>query len=193
MHKDHDSQYKDLFSNATLVAELLRSFVAEDFVQHLDFSTLKKLNAHFVTGRYRKREADIIYEIQFKGSPVYVYLLLEFQSTVDRLMSLRLLEYIVQFYKDLLKVENREYLPPVFPLVLYSGDRKWSAPIQFKDLVSPSSMPGKYIPNFRYYRIAINEISMDRLQKIRNAVATSSSLRRAAPENLRKIYANLSN
>lgn len=165
MHQDHDSQYKDLFSNSTLVAELLRSFVDEEFVQHLDFSTLEKQNSHFVTGKYRKREADIIYKIQFQGNPVYIYLLIEFQSGVDRLMSLRLLEYIVQFYKDLLKVENHESLPPVFPLVLYSGDRKWSAPIQFKNLVAPSSMPGKYIPNFRYYKVAINEISKHRLQK----------------------------
>ena len=184
MKQDHDSQYKDLFSNSTLVAELLRSFVAEDFVQHLDFATLKKLNSHFVTGKYRKREADIIYEIQFQGSPVYIYLLLEFQSTVDRLMSLRLLEYIVQFYKDLLKVDNQETLPPVFPLVLYSGDRKWSAPIQFKELVSASSMPGKYIPNFRYYKIAINEITKERLQNIRNAVASIFFVEKSSPKEL---------
>jgi hypothetical protein len=184
MRRDHDSQYKDLFSNSTLVAELLRSFVAEEFVQDLDFSTLKKVNAHFVTGKYRKREADIIYEMQFRKSPIYIYLLLEFQSTVDKFMSLRLLEYICQFYKDLQKVREMDLLPPVFPLVLYSGDRQWSAPIQFRDLVAPSTMPGKYVPNFRYYKVAINEISKESLGKIRNAVSSIFFVEKSNPEEL---------
>ena len=42
MNKDHDSQYKELFSNPTLVSELLRSFVDEKFVQELDFSLFQK-------------------------------------------------------------------------------------------------------------------------------------------------------
>jgi hypothetical protein len=184
MRRDHDSQYKDLFSNSTLVAELLRSFIAEEFVQHLDFSTLKKVNAHFVTGKYRKREADIIYEMQFKKNPIYIFLLLEFQSTVDKFMSLRLLEYICQFYKDLQKALETDLLPPVFPLVLYSGDKQWSAPVQFRDLVAPSTMPGRYVPDFRYYKIAVNEISTERLAKIRNAVASIFFVEKSSPGEL---------
>jgi hypothetical protein len=53
--KTHDAQYKELFSNPTLLAELLHSFVDEKFVHELDFSTIKKLNTHFVTGKFRKR------------------------------------------------------------------------------------------------------------------------------------------
>jgi predicted transposase/invertase (TIGR01784 family) len=186
MNKDHDAQYKELFSNPTLVSELLRSFVDEEFVKHLDFSTLKKLNAHFVTGKFRKREADLIYQINFKGNPVYIYLLLEFQSTVDKFMSLRLLEYIVQFYKDLLKVEKRDLLPPVFPVVLYSGDNKWTAPIQFQKLIIPTSVPKKYLPDFRYYKIAVNEIPTERLCRIKNAVSAIFYVENSNPEDLAK-------
>jgi predicted transposase/invertase (TIGR01784 family) len=186
MHKDHDSQYKELFSNPTLISELLRSFVHEEFVMHLDFSTLKKLNAHFVTGKFRKREADLIYQINFKGNPVYIYLLLEFQSTVDKFMSLRLLEYIVQFYKDLLKVEKRDLLPPVFPVVLYSGDNTWTAPVQFQKLISPTSVPKKYLPDFRYYKISVNEIPTERLYQINNAVSAIFYVENSNPDDLAK-------
>jgi predicted transposase/invertase (TIGR01784 family) len=186
MNKDHDAQYKELFSNPTLVSELLRSFVNEEFVKHLDFSTLKKMNAHFVTGKFQKREADLIYQINFKGQPVYIYLLLEFQSTVDKFMSLRLLEYIVQFYKDLLKIEKRDLLPPVFPVVLYSGDNKWTAPVQFQKLIIPTSIPKKYLPDFRYYKIAVNEIPTERLYQIKNAVSAIFYVENSIPEDLAK-------
>ena len=184
MIKNHDAQYKELFSNPTLVSELLRSFVDEKFVQELDFSTLKKLNTHFITGKFRKRESDIIYQISYHGRPVYIYLLLEFQSTVDKFMSLRLLEYIVQFYKDLLKVEKLDRLPPVFPIVLYSGDDKWTAPIRFKDLLVPSKVPAQYIPDFQYYKIAINEIPQKRLIEIKNAVASIFYVEKSNPQEL---------
>lgn len=186
MNKDHDAQYKELFSNPTLISELLRSFVDEDFVKHLDFSSLKKLNTHFVTGKFLKREADLIYQINFKGNPVYIYLLLEFQSSVDTFMSLRLLEYIVQFYKDLLKVEKHDLLPPVFPVVLYSGDNKWTAPVQFQKLIIPTSVPKKYLPDFRYYKIAVNEIPTDRLYRIKNAVSAIFYVENSNPEELAK-------
>jgi predicted transposase/invertase (TIGR01784 family) len=191
MSKDHDSQYKELFSNPTLVSELLRSFVDEKFVQELDFSTLKKLNTHFVTGKFKKREADLIYQIHFQSKPVYIYLLLEFQSTVDKFMSLRLLEYIVQFYRDLLKLEKHDRLPPIFPVVLYSGDSKWTAPVQFKDLIVSTSVPSKYLPDFRYYKIAINEISKNHLLKIKNAVSAIFYVENSNPKELAKGIRNL--
>jgi predicted transposase/invertase (TIGR01784 family) len=78
INKNHDAQYKELFSNPTLLGELLHSFVDEKFVHELDFSTIKKLNTHFVTGKFRKYEADIIFQIQFQKKPVYIYILLEF-------------------------------------------------------------------------------------------------------------------
>jgi len=38
---DYDHDYKALFSHAEMVADLLRSFVREDWVNELDFHTGK--------------------------------------------------------------------------------------------------------------------------------------------------------
>lgn len=46
---DHDSGYKLLFSHASLVADLLRGFVHEPWVEGLDLSTLEKVNSSYVT------------------------------------------------------------------------------------------------------------------------------------------------
>jgi len=75
---------------------------------------------------------------------LYVYILLEFQSTVDRFMVVRMLTYIGLLYQDLIKrgqVKEGDYLPPVLPLVLYNGRTPWKAALDLEKLVAPA--PGK--------------------------------------------------
>ena len=188
---NYDSHYKDLFSNPILVMELLKSFVDEDFISDLDFKTLKKLNTSFVTRKYRSREADVIYQLYFKNEPVYIYILLEFQSTVDKVMSLRMLEYVVEFYQDIYKTLKPKYFPPVFPILLYNGDKKWNASERFRDLIAPTSIPVEYLPDFRYYKIAINEIPKERLLKIKNAVSAIFFVENSNPESLSQSFKDL--
>ncbi|HKV08994.1 MAG TPA: Rpn family recombination-promoting nuclease/putative transposase, partial [Thermoanaerobaculia bacterium] len=87
----HDNGYKLLFSHAEMVADLLREFVEEKWVRQLDFSTLEKVSTENVSEKaLQRRESDIVWRLRFKGRKqwIYVYLLLEFQSTVDPLMAL---------------------------------------------------------------------------------------------------------
>lgn len=60
---------------------------------------------------------------------VFLYLLLEFQSSVDRTMPIRLMHYVACFYSEFLKqkiVTPGRGQPPVFPVVRY-GERHRSA------------------------------------------------------------------
>ena len=53
---------------------------------------------------------------------LYVYLLIEFQSTVDPYMALRVMVYVGLLYQDLVynrQLTDADKLPPVLPLVLY--------------------------------------------------------------------------
>jgi hypothetical protein len=56
----HDKRYRYLFSHPLFVQRLLTSFVDQPFVQHLDFSTLERVNASFVSPDFERRESDII-------------------------------------------------------------------------------------------------------------------------------------
>ena len=103
MTHNYDSQYKELFRNPTVVAELLKSFVAEKFIHDLDFSTLERDPLDFLTKRLRRRETDIVYKINFKGDPIYIYLLMEFQSSVKRLA---LIEEHAKTINDLVEVTS---------------------------------------------------------------------------------------
>jgi hypothetical protein len=62
-------------------------------------------------------------------------------------------------------------LPPIFPLVLYSGDKKWTATNDFKDLLEQPDLLQQYTPQIHYFKIAENEYSSDSLLKMNNLVS----------------------
>jgi predicted transposase/invertase (TIGR01784 family) len=171
MANRHDARYKRFFSNPILLRELLVSFVPEDFVSELDFSTLRRVDKSFVTEEYRERESDLIHEVHYRDSIVYIFLLIEFQRNVDRLMALRFLRYICEFYQSL-KLEKNQKLPAVFPLLLYSGTRHWTAPLSIQDLIDDrGKIPGHYVPHFEYCVVDENRYSREVLMSVSNTVA----------------------
>ena len=181
----HDCGYKNFFSNPTTVKQLLTSFVNEDWVHNLDFDTLERMETSFVTDEFKEKESDLIYRVQVQDKEVYIYILLEFQSTVDRFMALRMLRYITEFYQHLVKSQKLNTLPSVFPLLLYNGDKKWTAPVDIDTLID-GNIPVEYIPSFRYYKIAENEFSKETLQQIENVVSALFYVENSIPEKLLK-------
>jgi len=151
---DHDHSYKQLFSHAELVRDLLTGFVQEAWIDDLDLSTLEKTNGSYVSDDLREREDDTIWRVRCRDEWIYVYILIEFQSTVDRFMAVRLMTYIGLLYQDLIRTDallDNGKLPPVLPLVLYNGKQRWSSTTSVQDLIQ--QVPGglsKYRPTLTY-------------------------------------------
>ena len=156
---DHDALYHRLFSHPGMVAQLLREFVAGPWLDGLDLDGMERLNAHFHAGTGERREGDMIWRIPRRGGEdAYLVLLLEFQSTPDHWMALRALVYTGLLWQHLVK-EGRlppgGGLPPVLPVVLYNGDRRWLAPLALRDLIGlpGDSPPWRWQPDLRYHLV----------------------------------------
>lgn len=135
---DHDTSYRLLFSHVEMIRELLRGFVPGDWVRELDLNTLEKMNGSYVSDDLRSRHSDAVWRVRWGPRWVYIYLLLEFQSTVDRFMPVRILSYIGLLYQDLIQrkeLDKTRRLPAVLPIVLYNGKRRWRAPIALEPLI----------------------------------------------------------
>lgn len=140
---NHDNGYKLLFSHASVVADLLRGFVKDDWIGDVDLRTLERVEGSFVTSDLRSRETDMLWKVQWQGGPIYIFVLLEFQSKVDRFMAVRGMTYHGLLLEYLIK--ERAFtpsgkLPPVFILVLYNGSAPWGAALDVADLIEP--LPG---------------------------------------------------
>ena len=169
----HDSGYKKLFSNRTIFRQLIETFVDQEWVHSLDFDKCEPLDKSFISEHYKETESDLIYKIQFHDREVYIYILIEFQSTVEPFMALRVLNYITNFYMDFL-VNNRgvKKLPAVFPIVLYNGEGPWTVPVNLSALIEQNPPLGAFGLDFQYFLIAENRYSQEALLRIRNIVST---------------------
>jgi len=105
----HDNAYKLLFSHPEMVADLLRGFVRQDWIKQVDFATLEKVSGNFVNDDLQDRESDVIWRVRLKKDWLYVYLLLEFQSSVDPWMAVRILTYIGLLYQELARGWSRPW------------------------------------------------------------------------------------
>ena len=94
----------------------------------------------------RERHQDRVWRVRYRHRWLYVLVLLEFQSTVDRTMpapeclcrgAVRVLAYSALLYQDLLRT-GAEPLPPVLPIVLHHGSGRWTASVDVAGLASPS-------------------------------------------------------
>lgn len=125
MNQDHDSSYKYLFSHPEMVRDLVLGFIPDDWLHGLDYSTLEPLPNEYISDDFRRRSDDLIWRVKVGGDWVYLYFLIEFQSSVDRYMALRVMVYLGLLYQDLIRhgdtlADGR--LPPVLPIVLYNGE-----------------------------------------------------------------------
>ena len=173
-HRRHDPVYRRIFNRAQIIEEILRRFATGPWAAHLDFSTLEPVPADFVAKHLKKYEADVIWRVRYgpgKGDWFFVFVLMELQSTVERFMALRLLTYVLQLCAALIThgtylaaLRPRRLLPPVLTVVLYNGERPWTAPLSLAELFKP--MEGYTPPDFRYVVLDVNRYPAEELRPV---------------------------
>ena len=172
---EHDESYKLLFSHPQMVQDLLAGFVPEEWVRSVDFATLEKVSGTFIADDLRDREDDVIWRVRWRDEWLYVYLLIEFQRTVDRFMAVRLMTYRGLLYQDLVRggrLGSTAKLPPVVPIVLYNGVERWHAPLDVADVLDehPAGLE-RYRPRARYLILDEGAFAEADLASLRNLAA----------------------
>jgi len=146
--------------------------VTEAWVKELDFDTCETLDKSFISDHYKETASDIIYKVKRNQRDSFVVILMEFKSTVERFLSLHLANYVTNFYMDYVEATpNVKLLPPVFPILVYNGDKEWSAPTKITDVIEDSRLLGKYGLNFEYFAIPVNGYKKEFLLKVKNVVS----------------------
>jgi predicted transposase/invertase (TIGR01784 family) len=197
--RQHDRSYRHLFSQPRIVEDLLRRFLPGPWAGELDFATLERLNASYVSERLQSRESDVVWRLRLRRAPVHLYLLLEFQSKPQRFMAVRQMAYTALFLQQLIKLGELapgKMLPLVLMVVVYNGKIRWPAPQELAELIWAQLVGLEaFIPRLRYHLVDVHQVPPPLLQG-RNLMAllirlersrTRSELRRA----VRKLIAAL--
>ena len=156
--------YKNLYSHKEVFLDLVKEMLKAPWAKELKAENLILVDKEYILSDYEENESDIVYKANIDGKEVIFYILLEFQSSVDYRMPLRLFFYINEILREYIKNLNKEdkknkkgfNVPAVIPIVLYNATREWNAPRYFKDIVNKSELFGDNIVNFKYELFDVN-------------------------------------
>ncbi|MEG3081174.1 Rpn family recombination-promoting nuclease/putative transposase [Halomonas sp. 5021] len=189
VNNHHDTGYKELFSYPEFVQQLIEGFAPAEIARLMDFSTLKSHSGSYITPLFEEKIEDVVWSVnvnwQGMAQEVYLYILLEFQSSVDRTMPVRLMHYAACFYSELLKqkvITPGQGLPPVFPVVLYNGSERWSASLDLYDMIMPEP-PGLlqvYQPRMRYYLVDEGRYTYEQLGLVQSPLSGVFGIEKAS-------------
>src|SRR5215831_12668492 len=153
LHHPHDMMVRAVLSDLVEARSFLQTHLPQEVSQTLRWSTLTLLESSFVDEALRASEADFLYEVErvsHEGS-LWLYVLLEHQSTPDRWMRFRLLKYCCRIWDQSFRWQpDQRELRVIVPLVLYQGERTWSYSTEFADLFAESVRDWPGVPRFSH-------------------------------------------
>jgi predicted transposase/invertase (TIGR01784 family) len=167
IHNPHDALVRAVLGDVTAARSFLQIHLPQKVSQALNWPTLKRLEGSFIDEDLRGSEADLLYEVEHisnEGS-VWVYLLVEHQSSADRWMRFRLLKYCCRIWEAQLNANPRpDELRPIVPLVFYQGERRWPHTTEFADLFAESARDWPGVPSFAHELIDQSGLQVDAVQ-----------------------------
>ena len=178
IHHIHDKSYKDLYSKKEVAADLFKRLLKEEWAEELTADKLSFVTKSFVTADYEETECDVVYKATLNDVDIIFYILIEFQSTVDYRMPLRLLFYMCEILRD--DAKNAKHskhdrnlkIPAVIPIVLYNGSEIWDVPNEFRKIIYNENLFKSSLLNFTYDVVDVNNgFTKEELVKSKNVTS----------------------
>ena len=150
----------------------------EKLADRLDFTHMEQMRTTLLPKDLRSRSADLLVRVPYlspesaKSPAVYVFVLMEHQSEPDDLVVFWLLygmvliwEREIRQWQKLGAVTGSHKLSPIIPLLLYTGDRRWSIPLSLDVIVALPELCGPFVPRFSFLALNMPDASGESLAK----------------------------
>jgi predicted transposase/invertase (TIGR01784 family) len=121
IHNPHDSFVRRSLANLEVSKDLLKAHLRPAVVRKINWDTIQHTNRSFVKKELAQFHSDVVYKCELDGKEGYIYVLLEHQSTPDRMLPFRILQYNVALMEQHL-AEGNDQLPVIINVCLYAGE-----------------------------------------------------------------------
>ena len=184
--KKHDKIFKDILQNKEEIGQFINKF--GDY--EINTEELEIYNPNYITEKFEYKNADIVYKLKGKS----LYFLIEHQTKVDYSMAYRIFNYCLEIIRSV--VENKEInrltyrYPRIVPIVLYTGNQKWSSSNSFAKIQEGESKNEIDNIEVKYKLIDVNEYETEELLKENTMLANAMILEKC--KNNEEVMASLS-
>jgi predicted transposase/invertase (TIGR01784 family) len=161
----HDRFMRSLMTNPKAIHEFFEAHLPQKIKDAIDLTSIQPQKDSFIDDALRLQIADLLYTVKVNGEPGFIYLLMEHQSSPDKLLPFRLLKYMTAIMEHHLKKTNTQKLPFVYPLVLYTGNRPYPYTMSLFDLFGEQSTLAQEMLLAPYQLIDLTSASDDELMQ----------------------------
>jgi hypothetical protein len=146
-------------------------------VERIVFDRLEVDPTSYVAADYRHVVSDVVLTVPLRRErgrsrrPLWLTILLEHQSEPDRLMMLRVLDYLVQIWKAQVRAWGQEQgslasakLRPILPVVFYTGSYRWEHLGRLVDLMDEGASIARHTPAFEPLFVNLPALPAERLR-----------------------------
>ncbi|MGR7575119.1 Rpn family recombination-promoting nuclease/putative transposase [Klebsiella aerogenes] len=124
----HDAVFKTFLSRVETARDFIEIHLPPALIQVCKLDTLRLESGSFLEDDLRPYYSDILYSLETARGQGYVHVLIEHQSSPDKLMAFRLMRYAIAAMQRHLE-NGHKTLPLVIPILFYQGRRSpypWS-------------------------------------------------------------------
>ena len=197
----HDQTYKLLFSHPVAARSLVRDVLARDWSDELDMKTLERFPTEHVDARLRRSLGDMAYRVWFKGGARSAVFLVEFQSSADENMALRMMEYatvaLAFLHADPKRLDADRLLPLLVAHEVYTGPGRSTAKRNVRELFElpkvPPAAKGKIgsLPSHDYAGVDLRWMQGEGLVARDTVAEWVGALEREPLESLPRVHASM--
>ena len=160
----HDRFLRAMMSEPKVIREFFEQNLPNNIKSVINFETIQPQKESFIDDHLRLQITDMLYSAEFGNKLGYLYLLVEHQSTPDKLMAFRVLKYMVAIMEHHTKQTNSDRLPIVYPVVFYTGNKSYNYSTDLFDLFGDKKELAKDILWQPYRLIDLSKIPDEKLK-----------------------------
>ncbi|WGL93763.1 Rpn family recombination-promoting nuclease/putative transposase [Arsenophonus nasoniae] len=118
----HDTLFKQFLSEKETAKEFFEIWLPDEIKSVCNLETIRAESSSFIDEEMKNYQSDILYSVNTKKGKGYLYLLIEHQSTPDKLIAWRLMRYSMAAMQKHLEAGHKK-LPLVYPILFYAGEK----------------------------------------------------------------------
>lgn len=161
----HDKYFKSVMSDLKVAREFFEQNLPSNIKSIINFATIRLQKESFIDDKLKLQIADLLYSAEFSAKNGYLYVLVEHQSTSDKLMAFRVLKYMVAIMEHHVKQTKTDKLPIVYPMIFYTGNKNYSYSTDLFDLFGSNKELAKDILWQPYQLINLYKIPDEQLKR----------------------------
>lgn len=173
-NQPEDNSSKLIFGDAVLCSQFMRDYLDIPILKKVRPEDIEDVSERYVPLFTAERESDVVKKVRISDSESLFFIsLIEHKTEVDYNVIMQLFRYMCYIWEDYEKEAAKQSdkastrkgfkYPPILPIVYYEGKGEWTAVTHLKDRVFLSDVFEKYIPDFTYELIKLQDYSGEEL------------------------------